>query len=393
MPTAMTAGVAQPDAPVQNATIAGAPWYVWCSVLGVTSAMIGGHWDVSWHSSIGRDTFWTPAHMAIYLCGVLTGVAFGYLILTTTFHKESPLRASSVRVLGFYGPIGAFIGAWGGLTMLTSAPFDNWWHNAYGLDVKIISPPHMVLFLGVYSVVAGCLVLLAGHANRTQGRQRRTTEALFIYVCGVALIMLLFMLMESISRTRLHSSSPYAAVGLLAPIPLAVAARATRFRYPMTTVAAIYTAALIGFILILPLFPAQPKLGPVYQHVTHFIPPQFPLLIIVPAFALDLLWRRIGAWNKWALSFVSAAVFVGLLLAVEWPFASFLQTPAARNRFFGTMYFWYGLSPLSYSAQYRFYEVESAAGFWAGMLIALVLCTAAIRFGISRGDWMQRVRR
>ena len=29
--------------------------------------------------------------------------------------------------------------------MLTSAPFDNWWHDAYGLDVKIISPPHMFL--------------------------------------------------------------------------------------------------------------------------------------------------------------------------------------------------------------------------------------------------------
>ena len=35
------------------------------AALAVTSAMIGGRWDVSWHESIGRDTFWTPAHMAI----------------------------------------------------------------------------------------------------------------------------------------------------------------------------------------------------------------------------------------------------------------------------------------------------------------------------------------
>ena len=33
--------------------------------------------------------------------------------------------------------------------MLTSAPFDNWWHNAYGLDVKIVSPPHTLLILGI----------------------------------------------------------------------------------------------------------------------------------------------------------------------------------------------------------------------------------------------------
>jgi hypothetical protein len=51
------------------------PWYVWCAVLSVTSAMVGGHWDISWHRSIGRDSFWTPAHIAIHLCGVLAGIS------------------------------------------------------------------------------------------------------------------------------------------------------------------------------------------------------------------------------------------------------------------------------------------------------------------------------
>jgi hypothetical protein len=60
------------------------PWYLWCAVLGVTSVNVGAYWDVSWHRSIGRDTFWTPAHMAIYLCGVLAGISFGYLILSTS---------------------------------------------------------------------------------------------------------------------------------------------------------------------------------------------------------------------------------------------------------------------------------------------------------------------
>src|SRR6185369_17731200 len=30
------------------------PWFVWCTVVAVTSAMVGGHWDISWHRSIGR---------------------------------------------------------------------------------------------------------------------------------------------------------------------------------------------------------------------------------------------------------------------------------------------------------------------------------------------------
>src|ERR1700683_1706903 len=144
------------------------PWYVWGAVFGVTSAMIGGQWDISWHRSIGRDTFWTPAHMAIYLCGVLAGISCGYLILRSTFAPTAETDGRSVRVFGFRGPLGAFIAAWGGIAMLTSAPFDNWWHNAYGLDVKIVSPPHTLLMLGIFGVEIGALLLILARMNRDQ---------------------------------------------------------------------------------------------------------------------------------------------------------------------------------------------------------------------------------
>src|SRR5216683_3863679 len=85
----------RPYAVAQTATI---PWYVWCAVVAVTSAMIGGQWDISWHRSIGRDTFWTPAHIAIYMCGVLAGISCGFLILSTTLRTTSPLRDASVKI-------------------------------------------------------------------------------------------------------------------------------------------------------------------------------------------------------------------------------------------------------------------------------------------------------
>src|SRR5579863_3650043 len=142
------------------------PWYLWCAVLAVTSVSIGAHWDVSWHRSIGRDTFWTPAHMAIYACGVLAAISCGYLVFNTTFRKPAAMVASSVSVFGFRAPLGAFIASWGGIAMLTSAPFDNWWHNAYGLDVKIVSPPHVLLMAGVFAVSVGTLLMLVGEMNR-----------------------------------------------------------------------------------------------------------------------------------------------------------------------------------------------------------------------------------
>src|ERR1700761_5417945 len=88
---------------------AGIPWYLWFGALAVTSASIGGAWDVAWHRSIGRDTFWTPAHMAIQACGVMAAIICAYLVVQCTFVKESPLRAASVKVLGVRAPLGGFL--------------------------------------------------------------------------------------------------------------------------------------------------------------------------------------------------------------------------------------------------------------------------------------------
>src|SRR5438445_5052387 len=93
-----------------NAAIAmereeGIPWYLWAGLIATTSAVVGGQWDISWHRSIGRDTFWTPAHMAIYLCGLIAGFGGGIVTLTTTFGSHQDSRASSVKLWGFRAPL------------------------------------------------------------------------------------------------------------------------------------------------------------------------------------------------------------------------------------------------------------------------------------------------
>src|SRR5437588_7257752 len=144
----MADSIALPRVQARAVSTSAVPWYLWACLIGVTSAMLGGQWDISWHRSIGRDTFWTLPHIFIHLCGIIAGISSAYLILATTFGKLPEIQKASVRMWGFRGPLGAFIMAWGGVAMLTSAPFDDWWHNAYGLDVKILSPPHVVLALG-----------------------------------------------------------------------------------------------------------------------------------------------------------------------------------------------------------------------------------------------------
>src|SRR5215472_6530173 len=220
-----------PSEPSVSETQGKVPWYVWCSAAAVTFAMVGVHWDISCHRSIGRDTFWTPAHIAIHMCGVLAGISCGYLVISTTFDPRSALRECSVTIWGFRGALGAFIAAWGGIAMLTSAPFDNWWHDTYGLDVKILSPPHMVLALGILAVHAGALILILGQMNRAAGLLRERLLWLFLYVGGMTLVCLTILQMEITLRLFMHTAHFYGLVTLVAPPVLAGVARASRFKW------------------------------------------------------------------------------------------------------------------------------------------------------------------
>ncbi|HTS30395.1 MAG TPA: hypothetical protein VMH81_31195 [Bryobacteraceae bacterium] len=369
------------------------PWYIWCSVAAVTFAMTGVHWDISWHRSIGRDTFWTPAHIAIHMCGVLAGISCGYLVLNTTFSPRSLLRDCSVWIWGFRGPLGAFIAAWGGIAMLTSAPFDNWWHDAYGLDVKILSPPHMVLALGIFAVHAGALILILGQMNRATGGLHKHLQIMFLYVGGMILVTLTVLQMELTNRIAMHQAHFYRLLALVAPPVLAGVARASKFKWAATTVAGVYFAFVLLIGRILPLFPAEPKLGPVYHQTTQFTPPEFPMLLIIPAFALDLIWQRTGGWGTIKQALVSGTVFVALFAAVQWPFASFLASPAARNWFFGSKYFGYYVSEGSIFARFGFLAMEKGAALWqeAGMAVVTAIITTWL--GLWWGNWMQRIRR
>jgi hypothetical protein len=370
------------------------PWYLWCAALAVTSAYVGGYWDISWHRSIGRDTFWSAPHMAIYACGILAGISSAYMIFSTTFGKNEALKDASVRIWGLRGPIGAFICAWGGVAMLASAPFDDWWHNAYGLDVRIISPPHMVLAAGFFGIEFGTVMLMLAFMNRAHAAVRPAMERLFLYVGGTVLCESLLIKLESISRADQHNARFYFVVLIGTPAILAALTIASGKKWASTIIAAIYSAFALGFLWLLPLFPAEPKMGPVHQQVTHFIPWEFPLLIIVPAFVLDLILQRTASWRPLVRATVAGLAFFAAFVAVQWPFADFMLSPAARNWFFGSGYLDFATPDFSPLATYEFfYREPNAAQFWRGMAQAGLLACFMAWLGIHAGRAMQKVVR
>lgn len=383
----------------------GVPWTIWAGLIAVTSSTIGGTWDVSWHRSIGRDSFLTPAHLLIYACGVIAALICGYLIFYTTFGKSKKLRAESVSVLGFRAPLGAFIAAWGGIAMLTSAPFDNWWHNAYGLDVKIISPPHTLLILGIRCVSVGVIFLILAARNRleTQRVERgltaegdstyTTLQRAFLYMGGLTVLGQMFFLQEETWDVVLHTTGAYIALGIGVPVALAAVSRASGNRWAATISAAIYTAFILGEIWILPLVPATPKLGPVFNPVTHLVPGKFPVLIIVPAILLDILWHRLKGWKMWQVALLSGVVFTLVIFAVEWPLAKFLMSKASENRFFGTIYFDYNSRPNGLDRMRIFVNPASGMRLLMGLVWASVFAAISTWIGLFFGQWMRGVKR
>ncbi|HEY6967912.1 MAG TPA: hypothetical protein VJA94_01810 [Candidatus Angelobacter sp.] len=391
----LTAQAPSQIAAVPSARTRRIPWFIWASVAAAGCIVSGVYWDISWHQSIGRDTFWTPAHLLIQFGAVLGGFYAAWLIFSTSFSRNPAAKQASVNVLGFRGPMGAFIAAWGGVAMIVSAPFDNWWHDAYGLDVKIISPPHTLLAIGIAGIMWGSVILILGQMNRAEAGLRRRLQLLLLCAGGFIIIQDMIFKLEFTNRVVMHSAIFYVVVTLGMGIFLEGIARASGHRWARTAMTGFYTVVFLLALWIFPLFPAQPKLGPVYQHVDHMVPLHLPVLIVVPAFVLDLIFPRIKDWNKWAQAAIEGIIFVVVLIAVCWPFGTFLvESQAARNWFFGTQEFAYFLDPAVPSVRNVFYQGDSTrAMFFLKMGIAVVGGILSTRIGIAWSAWMSRVRR
>src|SRR5205814_1771045 len=89
-----------------------------------------------------------------------------------------------------------------------------------------------------------------------------------------------------------HSAGFYIISSTSYPLYLVAVARASRLRWPATITAGVYMTLVAIMIWILPFFEAQPKLAPIFNPVDHMVPPAFPLLLIVPAIAIDLVVRH-----------------------------------------------------------------------------------------------------
>ncbi|MES2178893.1 MAG: hypothetical protein V4550_13610 [Gemmatimonadota bacterium] len=368
-------------------------WHTYAVVLAATMLVVGLIWDISWHMSIGRDTFWTPAHLLIQGGGLLAGLSSGAIALNTTFRGSDDAKQSSVRFWGFRAPYGAWVCVLGCGAMLTSAPFDDWWHGAYGLDVRIVSPPHILLGIGMMAIVLGAMLRTLALQNGDEERIRSRAALMFAWSSGLFITILGTLLLEWSDRGYMHLGTFYIAWGISVPIVLVGTTVSGRSRWPAATAALIYMTVLALTSWILMLFPATPKLGPIYRDITHFVPLDFPILLVFPALAIDLTWRRVREWPVLRASAALGIAFMLTLMLVQWPFSSFLMANG-RNWFFHTDNFVYWQDIASEHFSFQFYaQADDAPPLIVQFAYSIVAAVIASLVGLLRGRWMTRVRR
>ena len=383
---------AQPSTTSSRSSI---PWHGWVAVGGVACLPIGLLWDISWHSTIGRDTFWTPAHIVIQLGGLVPAFLFAWLALKTTLWGTADERAAAVGIFGVRAPLGAWVTIWGAAMMVTSAPFDDWWHNTYGLDVQIVSPPHSVLGTGMLAVTMGVLLFVFSWQKHAVGHRQKTGALVCALAAGVMVTLFSDFMTEITFPNLQHGATFYQIAAAVYPLALVLTARASQLRWPATIAAAAYMGVYMLMIWILPLFPAHPKLGPIYRPVDHMVPPAFPILLIVPALAIDLLMHRAARWmnrRDWLLALGLAAVFLALFVPVQWFFSAFLLSDSADNWFFARSGHW------PYFAEHsawlnKFWIRRGAPLSFSGLAAAFAIATISSRLGLACGNYLLKVRR
>lgn len=351
--------------------------------LGVPLTLL---WDFSWESTIGVDPFVSPPHAANYAavalaCAAALGMA-GRATRSGDGVAVGPLRA----------PLGAWLALWGGLALVAALLFDRWWQANYGLAAGIWHPPQIAKALAYFAIVAGAWVWALGRQHDLRG-------ALAAALAGGALLLLVAVVTLPQSFANRQHSGAFFALGCGAyPVVLAAQALAGRLRWPASAAALAYLALAAAAVWLLPLFPGSPQAGPVYNPRDHLLPPPFPLLLVVPALALDALLRaspgRAGRGERWLQALEAGLLFAALFIAVQWLFASFLLSPAADGRLFaGGGRHWPFFLRIDPSARTAFWHMLAPElGPLSGALAA-ALAVGSARAGLWLGAGLRAVQR
>ena len=249
---------------------------------------LGLSWDTQWHALIGRDRFWTPPHMLIYTAIGGAGLVSLFVVFIETLRYKYPSTGVNEQsTIGmfriFRAPLGFVVCGWGPMICLIAAPFDNYWHQLYGIDITLWAPFHIMGTLGGILAGIGLICAFASEAviDRQSERLPRTFLGLSASEWGI-LILLGAMLRLTLSALTQFPNFTVGPFELLTyPLPLAFGAglciigciRCIRIRYSITILgilATLHTLISEAFV------PWAIRVFVTQSHLTYRFPSHLP---------------------------------------------------------------------------------------------------------------------
>ena len=286
---------------------------------------VGLIWDLSWDMSFGRDSFWSPPHVAVNAGGfAAAAVALWWAIRVSRGGQAAAVSWGRVRM-----PVGAALVLWGSTAMLAAGALELAWSRAYGMAAGAWTPPQVLFTVALSVLHAG--VLLAA-ASRSAAVPRWAVAC----AAGLALTFATLVLAPYSLPNLQHTALFFLLSSAVFPLLLAWTSRTRALPLTATAAAAVYTAIVCVMVWVLPFVPAHALIGPVFEKVHHMVPPRFPLLLLVPAFLFDRLAGGAPrpADRAWRKAVVLGVVFVAAFVLLQWNFAAFLLSAASDNAFF-----------------------------------------------------------
>jgi hypothetical protein len=154
---------------VNSRSITLSPVYGALAAAAGAISLFATYWDDAWHTDIGRDTALIPPHLALYGGVAITGlvvVGWALVALVRTRSISAALMQPGLLLAGL-----------GGAVTLAAAPLDAFWHDRFGRDAVLWSPPHMLVVFASTTMAIG---LLAGVRPTKRGLVEAVLSALVL---------------------------------------------------------------------------------------------------------------------------------------------------------------------------------------------------------------------
>lgn len=267
------------------------------------SGTFGGFFDTAWHRTVGRDSFFVLPHLLIY--GAVVAMDLAVLAAAILASRQSSAFAGPrIRLRRLSLPIGFAIMGLGALTVMASAGVDEWYHRAYGKDVLIWSPPHLMAHGGALIIATG--LLFAAAAQRERGWFRspilHRTVLLLLFVELTQRMLFLLAHYTMIPESRTPDYYPFLVAVLI--VPLLIASARVLGPWAPVRIGCLYLA-LVGSIDLL-------------LWIIDFLGYTLTPLIVIPALAATALLEKAGPRReRWWMASAAALLFMAVFYGME----------------------------------------------------------------------------